>query len=399
MTKGKIVGLEGSFAVAEAVRMANTDVIAAYPITPQTHIVERLSEMVADGDLDADFICVESEHSAMSACVGASAAGARVFTCSAGQGLELMHEVLYIPSSMRLPVVAVAANRALSAPLSVWCDHSDVMALRDISWIQMFAENNQQAFDLTTCAYRIAEDKDVLFPTMVHIDGFYLSHVIEDMVLPEEEEVAGFIPDYEHPFVLDPDKPVSMGCYGPPFIYPETKKAQDVAFDNTRSKIQAIWDEFGEIFGRHYLPVESYKMDGARIALLTMGSCSETAMLAVDELREAGVDVGLIRLRLWRPFPFKELREAVKELDLLVVLDRAISFGMGGPVCSELKSALYNKREDLKIVGFIGGLGGRDIQISEFKYMVTQAQEKVKAIERGEEVETEIIGVREGGGR
>jgi pyruvate ferredoxin oxidoreductase alpha subunit len=395
MTEGKIVGLEGSFAVAEAVRMVNADVISAYPITPQTHIVERLAEMIADGELNAEFICVESEHSAMSACVGASAAGARVFTCSAGQGLELMHEVLYIPSSMRLPVVAVAANRALSGPLSVWCDHSDAMSLRDIGWIQMFAENNQQAFDLTVCAYKIAEDEDVLFPTMVHIDGFYLSHVIEDMMLPDDEVVADFIPDYEYPFTLDPEKPVSMGCYGPPFIYPEAKKAQEVAFESTKRKIQETWKEFEDTFGRHYAPVETYKMEDANIALLTMGSISETAMLVVDELRSEGQDVGLVRLRLWRPFPFMELCDAVKDVELLVVLDRAISSGMGGPVCSEVKSALYDKREDLKIMGFIAGIGGRDITIDEFKYMINRAAETARAVERGESIATEMIGVRE----
>jgi len=390
MTKGRLVGLEGSFAVAEAVRMANVDVISAYPITPQTHIVERLAELIANGELDAEFICVESEHSAMSACVGASAAGARVFTCSASQGLELMHEVLYIPSSMRLPVVAVTANRALSAPLSVWCDHSDAMAIRDIGWIQIFAENNQQAFDLTVCAYRIAEDKKVLFPAMIHIDGFYLSHVVESMILPDEEEVAHFIPDYVHPFVLDPENPVSMGCFGPPFIYPEAKKAQEVDLENTKPKIQETWNEFGEIFGRHYLPVETYKMDDASSALLTMGSSGETAMLAVDEMREEGKEVGLIRLRLWRPFPFKEFREAVKDVELLVVLDRAISFGMGGPVCSEVKSALYDKRKDLNIVGYIGGLGGRDITVEGFKYMINRALAYPE-----KEEEFEIIGVRE----
>ena len=395
MPKGKVVGMEGSFAVAEAVRMANVDVISAYPITPQTHIVERLAELIADGILDAEFICVESEHSAMSACVGASAAGARVFTCSASQGLELMHEVLYIPSSMRLPVVAVAANRALSAPLSVWCDHSDVMAIRDIGWVQIFAENNQQAFDLTVCAYRIAEDREVLFPAMVHIDGFYLSHVIEDMLMPDEGEVADFIPDYEHPFVLDPERPVSMGCYGPPFIYTEAKKAQEVAFEHAKSRIKAIWQEFGERFGRYYEPVETYRMDDARIALVTMGSISETAMLAVDELRADGTPVGLIRLRLWRPFPFREFREAVKGLELLVVLDRAISFGMGGPVCSEVKSALYDLRADLGIVGFIGAIGGRDLSIGEFKYMVTRAMAQIKMVEPGEEIAAEMIGVRD----
>lgn len=395
MKKGKVVGLEGSFAVSEAVRLANADVIAAYPITPQTHIVERLSEMVAEGELNAEFICVESEHTAMSACVGASAAGGRVFTCTAGQGLELMHEVLYIPSSMRLPVVAVIANRALSAPLTVWCDHSDMMAVRDIGWIQMLAENNQQAFDLTLCAYRIAEDKEVLFPTMVHIDGFYLSHVIEDMTLPDDEEAAGFVPEYEHPFSLDPDKPVSMGCYGPPFIYPEAKRAQEVAFERAKSKILGTWKEFGDLFGRYYAPVEKYRMEGARIALLTMGSCSETAMLAIDEMRAKGEEVGLIRLRLWRPFPFTEFREAVKDVEVLVVLDRCVSFGMGGPVCSEVKSALYDQRKKPSVVGVIGGLGGRDIPIEEFEYMIRSALEKVKAIERGEEIEPELIGVRE----
>jgi pyruvate ferredoxin oxidoreductase alpha subunit len=395
MTKGKIVGLEGSFAVAEAVRMANADVISAYPITPQTHIVERLAEMIADGDLDAEFICVESEHSAMSACVGASAAGARVFTCSAGQGLELMHEVLYIPSSMRLPVVAVAANRALSGPLSVWCDHSDAMSLRDIGWIQMFAENNQQAFDLTVCAFKIAEAQDVLFPVMVHIDGFYLSHVIEDMVLPDDEDVADFIPDYEHPFTLDPENPVSMGCYGPPFIYPEAKKAQEVDFERSKSKILETWKEFGETFGRHYAPVETYKMEDASIALLTMGSISEMAMLAVDELRAEGKTVGLVRLRLWRPFPFAEFREAVKDLELLVVLDRALSFGMGGPVVSEVKSALYDMRGDLKIVSFIVGIGGRDVTIKDYKNMVTRALEEAKTGEWSEEIAARMIGVRD----
>jgi len=388
------VGLEGSFAVAEAVRMANADVIAAYPITPQTHIVERLAEMIADGELDAEFICVESEHSAMSACVGASAAGARVFTCSAGQGLELMHEVLYIPSSMRLPVVAVAANRALSAPLSIWCDHSDAMSIRDIGWIQMFAENNQQAFDLTVCAFRVAES--VLFPAMVHIDGFFLSHVIEDIELPDDDAVRDFIPDYEHPFVLDPDKPVSMGCFAPPFIYAETKKAQEVAFEHTKSELMSVWDDFGRTFGRHYSPVEPYKMEDARIALLTMGSYSETAMLAVDAMREEGADVGLLRLRLWRPFPFAELRDAVKNVELVVVLDRAVSFGMGGPVCSEVRAALYQMENKNKphVIGFIGGLGGRDIPIAGFKYMVKRAQERVK--DKKEEMEeTELFGVRE----
>ena len=388
----KRVGLEGSFAVSEAVRMADVDVLSAYPITPQTHIVERLSEMVADGDLDAEFICVESEHSAMSACVGASAAGARVFTCTAGQGLELMHEVLYIPSSMRLPVVAVVANRALSSPLSVWGDHSDAMAVRDIGWVQIFAENVQQAYDLTLCAYRIAEDKDVLFPAMVHLDGFHLSHVIEPVILPDQRQVDDFIPEFEYPFALNPDKPVSMGCYGPPYIYTEAKKSQNVAFESSRKIVSKAWGEFEGIFERSYLPVESYRTEDADVILLVMGSFAETAMLAIDRMRKEGKKVGLVRLRLWRPFPFDEIRKAVKGAKLLVVLDRCISFGYGGPVCSELRSAFYREKNRPDIVSFIGGLGGRDITVDQYEYMIKRGKE---ISENGSEEEFEMIGVRQ----
>ena len=391
--KGRVVGLEGSHAVSEAVRMVDVDVVAAYPITPQTHIVERLAEMVANGELDAEFICVESEHSAMSACIGASAAGARAFTCTAAQGLELMHEVLYVASGMRFPVVMVVANRALSAPLSIWCDHSDAMAVRDVSWIQMFAENNQEAFDLTVCAFRIAES--VFFPAMLHMDGFYLSHVIEDLILPDEEEVRNFVPDYEHPLPLDPEKPVSMGCFAPPYIYPEIKKAQEVAFEAAKAKIKDVWDEFAEIFGRQYNAVETYRMEDASVAMLIMGSVSETAMLAVDELRSEGKDVGLLRLRLWRPFPFEELRDAVRNLDLLIVVDRSISHGMGGPVCAEVKSALYEEKNRPKIVSFIAGLGGRDITVKDFKQMFNAAIERSKKEEMRRTEAFEMWGIRE----
>ena len=388
----KRIGLEGSFAVAEAVRMAGVDVVSAYPITPQTHIVERLSEMVADAELDAEFICVESEHSAMSACVGASAAGARVFTCTAGQGLELMHEVMYIPSSMRLPVVAVIANRALSSPLSVWGDHSDAMAIRDIGWIQIFAENVQQAYDLTLCAFRIAEDKDSLFPAMVHMDGFHLSHVIEPVELPEQEQVDKFIPELNHPYALNPEKPVSMGCYGPPYIYTEAKKAQIVDFEASRKVITQAFKEFEEIFGRSYAPVETYKTEDAEVLFLTMGSFAETAMLAIDKMRGEGKKVGLVRLRLWRPFPFEEIRDAIKGSKLLVVLDRCVSFGSGGPVVAEMRSAFYRETEKPDIVSFVGGLGGRDITIEQYEYMISRGQE---ISEKGSDEEFEMIGVRE----
>jgi pyruvate ferredoxin oxidoreductase alpha subunit len=391
--KTRLVGMEGSIAVAQAVMLADADVVAAYPITPQTHIVESLAELVANGELNAEYVPVESEHSAMSACLGASAVGARTFTATAGQGLELMHEVLYIASAMRLPVVMVVANRALSGPLNVWGDHSDVMAVRDCGWIQIFAENGQQAHDLTVCAFRMAEDPKVLFPVMVHIDGFHLSHVVEPMSPLKKKDVDRFLPPYEHPYVLDPDKPVTMGAFAVPAVYSEAKKAQDVALRGTRPVILRTWKQFGKISGRHYQPVEQYRCEGARTLLLTMGSFSETAMLAVDEMRARGKKVGLIRLRLWRPFPFEELFEAVEDAELLVVLDRCLSFGgPSGPVCSEIRAALYPREKKPKIVGFVGGLGGRDISVAEFKYMINRG---TKRAEKGEEGGVEMIGVRE----
>jgi len=384
------VGLEVAHAIAEAVKLARAEVVAAYPITPNTHIPERIAEMVANGELDAEFIPVESEHSAMSACLGSSAAGARTFTATSGQGLELMHEVLYVASSMRLPIVLALANRALSAPLSVWGDHSDAMAIRDTGWIQVFAENGQQAFDLTLWAFRVGEDPRVLFPVVVHFDGFHLTHVIEPILLPEQEEVDKFLPPYQPPFRLDPRRPVTMGAYGPPFIYAETKKAQDVALRQSKEVILETWKDFEEVFGRRYLPVESYRTEGARILLLMMGSFAETAMVAVDRLRKRGEEVGLVRLRLWRPFPFEELRQAVREAEVLIVLDRAISFGGPGPVASEVKAALYQEEKRLKVVSFIGGLGGRDIKVEEFEHIFHCGEE---VVQRG--VEFETVGIRE----
>jgi pyruvate ferredoxin oxidoreductase alpha subunit len=322
----KRVGMEVSVAVAEAAKLANVDVVAAYPITPQTHIVEHLAELVANGELDAEYIPVESEHSAMSACLGASAVGARTFTATAGQGLELMHEVLYIASSMRLPVVMTVVNRALSAPLSVWGDHSDAMAVRDTGWIQIFVENGQEAVDNVICAFRFAEDRRVLLPVMIHLDGFHLSHMIEPLFLPEPSEVDQFIPPYEYPLPLNPDKPVAMGDFGPPIIYSEAKWAQEVNLRAAKRVIIQCWKEFGKLFHRHYSPVESYHSEDAAVLLLTMGSFSETAAMAIDKMRTEGKSVGQVKLRLWRPFPFEEFRKAVKNAEVLIVLDRALSF-------------------------------------------------------------------------
>lgn len=387
------VGMEGSIAIAEAVRLANTDVIAAYPITPQTHIVERLAEMVANGELDAEYIPVESEHSAMSACLGSAAAGARTFTATAGQGLELMHEVLYVASSMRLPIVMAVADRALSAPLSVWGDHSDAMAVRDTGWIQVFAENAQEAQDLTLWAFRVGEDPAVLFPVMVHVDGFNLSHVTEPVLPRDPADVNRFLPPNRYPLPLHPDRPVTMGAFGPPAIYTEAKKAQEVAFANTKPVILKAWQEFEQIFGPRYLPVETYKAEDAETLLLTMGSLSETAGLAVDKMRAEGRKVGLVRIRLWRPFPFAEVRQALGKARTVIVLDRSISFGgPGGPVFSEVKAALYGQPTQPRVVGLIGGLGGRDVTPADFEHMV---QRGLEIAEKGSPAESEMIGVRE----
>jgi len=392
MMAGRI-GIEVSQAIAEAAMLANVDVVAAYPITPQTHIVEHLAELVADGDLDAEYIPVESEHSAMSACLGAAAAGARTFTATAGQGLELMHEVLYVAASMQLPVVMAVANRALSGPLNVWGDQSDLMSVRDTGWIQIVAANGQEAFDNVICAFAMGEDRRTLLPVMVHVDGFFLTHVVEPIIMPEREEVDRFLPPNDYPLPLDPEKPLTMGAFAPPILYPEAKKAQDVNLRNARKVILEHWERFGSAFGRHYGPLEQYRTEDARTLLLTMGSVSETASAAVDRMRDEGKDVGLVQLRLWRPFPFEELRAAVRDADLLVVVDRATSYGgPGGPFCSEVRSALYHEEKRPRVHGFIAGLGGRDISVAGFEAMV----ERGKAIaENGSEEEYEMYGVRE----
>jgi pyruvate ferredoxin oxidoreductase alpha subunit len=387
------VGIEVSRAVAIAAKLANVDVVAAYPITPQTHIVEDLSEMVASGELDASYIPVESEHSAMSCCLGSASVGARTFTATASQGLELMHEVLYVASSMRFPIVMAVANRALSAPISIWGDHSDVMSVRDTGWIQIFVANGQEAFDNILCAFRIGEDRSVLLPVMIHLDGFQLTHVIEPVFLEEQDKVEKFLPPNEFPIPLDPDHPVSMGAFGPPDIYSEIKKAQDVALNSSKKVVLEAWKEFGDIFGRYYSPLQCYRCENAKVLLLAMGSFSETAMGAVDAMREDGHEVGLIKLALWRPFPFADISEEVKDAEVLVVFDRALSFGgPGGPVCSEIRSALYDLGNKPKVVGFIGGLGGRVVSAAGFREIIERG---MKIAREGGEQEYEMFGVRE----
>jgi len=383
------VGMEVSIAAAEAIKQANVDVVAAYPITPQTHIVEHLAEVVNNGELDAEFIPVESEHSAMSVCTGSSAAGARSFTCTASQGLALMSEIVYITASLRLPILMLLANRTLSGPLSIWNDHSDVMSVRDCGWIQVFVENGQEVYDHVFIGYRVAEDRDVLLPFMVSLDGFVLTHMIEPIEFLDQEIVDRYLPPYQPLYTLHPDHPVTMGAFAMPALYTETKKAQDEALRAAMPHILKGWQEFGDLTGRYYHPVEHYKTEDAKVVLVTQGSLGETASIAIDTLREKGEPVGLVKIRLWRPFPFAELRDAVAGAELVVVMDRAVSYGgPGGPLASEIRSALYAQEKHPRVVNFIAGIAGRDVAPEDFIHMVHQATERP-----GEWYE--ICGVRE----
>lgn len=368
------VGIEVSIAAAEAVGLCDVDVVAAYPITPQTHIVEHLADLVTDGGLDAEYIAVESEHSAISAVMGASAAGARTFTATASQGLALMHEILFAVSSLRLPVVMAVANRALSAPINIWADLSDVMPQRDTGWIQLFAENGQEVYDLIPQAFRLAEDHRVLLPVMVNMDGFTLSHMIEPITMMDREEMSRFLPPIVPARQLDPAHPRSIGTFGAQDVYTEAKQQQEMALQRAQHVIEEIWEDFDDCFGRRYRAVESYRADDAEVILLTMGSVSETARTAVDEMRSEGIAVGLVRIRLWRPLPQAQLREALQGAKVVAVLDRMLTpGGTGGPVGEALRSIFYDAPVRPRIHEVVAGLGGREINRHTFKEIVRQA--------------------------
>jgi len=390
---GKRVGLEVTVAVAEAVALCRIDMAGVYPITPQSHIAEHLSNLVADGVLDAEFVTVESEHSAMSAVIGASAAGARSYTATASQGLLLMNELLPIASAMRLPICMAIANRSVSGPLNILNDHTDIMPQRDTGWIAVFAENRPETDDLSIQAFKIAEHKDVMLPVCVNIDGFQLTHMVEPVELPTQEEVDRFLPPFTPHATLHPARPVTMGAFAMSDYFAEIMKAKDEAIKNSKPVILDVWAEWGRMFGRSYKPVETYRSEDADILMLTMGSMGETARLAIDELRERGVKAGLLKLRLWRPFPFEELKAAIGGVKKLIVTDRAISFGgPGGPVFSEVKSALYAQKQRPIIYNYIFGLGGRDVQVKEFVAMF----DKVISDEDNRAADTyEFWGVRE----
>lgn len=390
---GKRIGMEVAVAVAEAVGLCNIDMAAVYPITPQSHIAEHLSDLVADGHIDCEFVTVESEHSAMSAVIGASGTGARSYTATSSQGLMLMHELLPIASAMRLPIVMGIANRAVSGPLNILNDHSDIMPQRDAGWIAIFVENAQEAVDLSIAAFKIAENKDVMLPVSVNIDGFQLTHMVEPFEMPTQEEVNEFLPPFVPHATLHPAKPVTMGAFAMSDYFTEIMKAKDEAIKASKKVVQQVFDEWGQKFGRPYKLVETYLTEDADIMMLTMGSMGETAKIAIDELRAKGVKAGLVKLRLWRPFPFEELKSVIKNTKKLIVTDRAVSFGgPGGPVFSEVKSAMYAEAQRPLIYNYIIGLGGRDVQVKEFVGMF----EKVLADTGNKAVDTyEFWGVRE----
>jgi pyruvate ferredoxin oxidoreductase alpha subunit len=372
---GQRVGMEVSIAAAEAVGLCDVDVVAAYPITPQTHVVEHLSELVADGKLDAEFVPVESEHSAMSVCCGAAAAGARTFTATAAQGLALMSEIVFITSSMRLPVVMFLANRALSAPLSIWNDHSDTMMVRDCGWIQVFCENGQEVYDSIFHAYRVAEDPSVSLPVMINVDGFSLTHVIEPIEFWTPEMVKQYLPPFKPIHTLHPDKVVTFGAFGMPEIFAEQRMAHDQAMRGSFGVITKAWEELAELTGRKYSPIEEYKTEGADTLIVGMGSLCETASLAVDLLRDQGEKVGLLKIRLWRPLPVQELKQALGRAKEVLVIDRCVAPGAANmPVTSELRALMYHEPNRPNIRCMVAGLGGRDVTAEDIVAMLATAQ-------------------------
>ncbi len=387
-------GIEVSIAIADAAKLARVEAIAAYPITPQTHIVEHLSEIVANGELDAVYINVESEHSAMSACCGSSAAGARTFTSTSSQGMELMHEILFIASAMRLPIVMAAVNRALSAPLSIWGDHSDIMAARDTGWIMLFCENGQESVDTTIMAFKIAEDRKVLLPVMINLDGFSLSHVIEPIELPAQEAVDKFLPPYNPLYTLHPDKPVTMGAYGMPEIYTEAKYAQEMALIQSKETVIKVMDEFGKQFGRYYKPVETYNTEKNDTVFIALGSIGENIKTTIDGLKEKGKKLGLISLRLFRPFPEEELLSALDGKKKIAVIERVMPSGtINGPLFNEISAVVLKNGLDVRLENYILGLGGRDVVPSQFEQIFENLNSPQKK-EQKKGMNYQVIGVR-----
>ena len=403
----KTIPLNGDEAVAYAVKQCDVDVVAAYPITPQTIIVEKFSEYVADGEVETAFVCVESEHTAMTCSITASATGARTFTATASAGLALMHEMLGVASGCRTPVVMSVVNRALSAPINIHCDHSDAMCERDIGWIQLYAENSQEAYDSIIQAFKIAENLNVLLPTMVGLDGFVLSHTLENVnVLPDNvvKKFVGIrqVPKVMNhkgdlvPFKLDTANPLTIGPLDLHDYYFEHKRQQEESMRKSLDVIKQVHDEYAEQSGRNYGNglVEAYRLDDAEIAAVCMGSTAGTVKTVVDELRENGIKAGLLRIRAFRPLPVKDIVKNLVGKKAVTVMDRSCSFGgNGGPLFHEIRHSVYDQLDRPKLINRIYGLGGRDIQPLMIDSIYKELQ---KMAETGQPAEmVQFIGVRE----
>ena len=360
-TAGVRVALTGNDAVAEAWRQINPDVVAAYPITPQTELMHKFAEFVSDGLVTTKFVLVESEHSAMSCVIGASTGGCRCATATCANGLALMWEMIYIAASLRCPIVMAVVNRALSGPLNIHCDHSDSMGARDSGWIQLYSENVQEAYDNAIQAFRIAENPTVLLPAMVMLDGFILSHTTEVLEMLPDEAVQDFIGEYKPDYyLLNPDHPITVGPLDLPDYYFEHKRQQVEAMEAAPAVIGEVAAQFEQLTGRSYGFIERYRLDDAEVAIVVLGSTAGTVKAVVDMLRDEGKPVGMIKMRVFRPFPVEEIVDALSDLDAVAIFDRSASFGaMGGPVYLEILAALRAK--ELAVINCIYGLGGRDI--------------------------------------
>jgi len=383
--------VEGSYAVAHAVMCCRPDVISAYPITPQTHIVENLSQMVANGELDSEFLTVDSEFSALSVLVGVCAAGGRGYSSTTSQGLALMYEVLYNVSGLRMPLVMNVANRAMGAPLNIWNDQQDSIGARDVGWIQIYAENVQEAVDATLQAYKIAEDREIRTPVMVCMDGFVLTHVYEPVELLDKEKAREFLPDFKPEHILDPARPMTFGAFADPSTYTEFRYQQFEAQLKALSKIEEVARQFEESFGRYYGGLlDGYFLDDAEIVIVTLGSVVGTVKDAIDAMRSEGKKVGLLKIRSYRPFPVQALRKALKDAAVIAVMEKDVAIGGEAGLVTDLKAAFYSSSSRTPIIGFAAGLGGRDITIKDIRKMV----EKAEAARKGAVSEFDFLALR-----
>ena len=351
--------LEGSHAVSEAVRLAKVQVMSAYPITPQTHIVEALSEYCADRTMDARFICVESEHSAMAAVIGAASGGVRTFTATSSQGLALMHELLHWASAARLPIVMAEVNRALAPGWNIWMDQTDSLAQRDTGWIQLYCENGQDVFDTTLQAFRLAEI--VNLPVMVVLDAFFLSHTFEPVDVPDQDIVNRFLPPFSPRIELDTANPFAIGQMASPAVYMEMRHSIQMAMEHVPNQFDRVEEEFAAIFDRKYGPVETVHCDDAQVIMVVTGTAASTCRQVISDLQSQGEKVGMLKLRMFRPFPSDLIRQILGPAQKVAVIDRNFSFGAGGIFAQEIRAALYNSNEHPPVFGYIAGLGGRDV--------------------------------------